>query len=195
MKVFIRENWFKLVISFVLILVAVSAAYYLIVFLPEKQNEQEEQWQRFSQNIISQQQSKIDELQRVKEDQDARDIADKAIISQPPAEQESEKSNVPCLSYGNFSTSKQTGILSYSTSTKNMSAVECNLIKQKNESTKQAMDKYDSTYKTIAEKEDECIKKDDFSQCLNNILEQKTKLLIDTLSKLNGIWGESATYK
>jgi len=62
MKSFIKENWFKIIITLALLMIAISVAYYFFVFLPKKENMIEVQKQQ--QVIQSKQQTQKQEVKQ-----------------------------------------------------------------------------------------------------------------------------------
>ena len=50
MKQFLKENWFKIIIAFIILLIGFSVFYYLVYFIPQKEKtimEQQKQEQIF----------------------------------------------------------------------------------------------------------------------------------------------------
>jgi len=186
----ILDKAVKISIIVGILMVALSVVYYLFIFLPKKENTRIEE-QKQAQNVNTQQQAKIEELQNFKNEQEQKSsIVEEKKVS----EQVSPVSKVSCLSFSNFKVNKQTGYLEYYESTKSVSESECELIKQKNDRTKEIIDSGSKNLKTINDWLDKCIQSSMSEDCIDKANNEKGTSIVNTITKLKNVWGTSAVY-
>lgn len=78
MKTFLKENWFKLIIAIVILIIGISIGYYFVVFIPEQARIQREQEQASAQQAQEKEQAL--ELKQQQEIQAQNDLKEQAEL-------------------------------------------------------------------------------------------------------------------